>query len=63
MRTFADANLSLAETARRLFLAPNSVRSRLDRWKKLTGLDPWTLKGAVISVLAMETSADSFPDM
>jgi hypothetical protein len=63
VRTFSDANLSLAETARRLFLAPNSVRSRLDRWKKLTGSDPWTLRGAVVSVLALETGVDGLSDI
>ncbi|MCU1589547.1 MAG: transcriptional regulator, CdaR [Frankiales bacterium] len=62
VRTFAGANLSLAETSRRLLLSPNSVRSRLDRWKKLTGSDPWTLRGAVISVLAVETGAKGLPD-
>jgi sugar diacid utilization regulator len=54
VRAFAAADLSLAEAARRLYLTPNSVRHRLNRWKLLSGLNPWTLKGIMPALIALE---------
>lgn len=54
VRTFAAVDLSLAEAARQLHLAPNSVRHRLDRWTQLSGVSPWTLIGASRSLIALE---------
>ena len=51
VQAFAAANMSLAETARSMHLAPNSVRHRLQQWHRLTGYDPWTTSGLVRSCL------------
>ena len=39
IRTFFDTGLSIAETARRLFLHRNTLMYRLDKFEKQTGLD------------------------
>ncbi|MTD54962.1 helix-turn-helix domain-containing protein [Amycolatopsis pithecellobii] len=50
--TFAEGNMSIADTARLLNLHANTVTYRLDRWKKVTGWDPRTFDGLGKSVLA-----------
>lgn len=54
VRAFSEANMSLAETARRMHLAANSVRHRLQQWHRITGLDPWTTQGLVCSRLLID---------
>ncbi len=53
VRAFAASGFSVAESARRLHVSPNSLRYRLTRWQELTGWDPWTFDGLSRSVLAL----------
>lgn len=57
VRAFADADFSLAEGSRRLLLSQTSLRHRLNRWKQLTGWDPWTWDGMSRSLLALDLQA------
>jgi hypothetical protein len=52
VRTFAEGNMSIADTARLMNLHANTVTYRLERWKRLTGWDPRTFDGLGKSVLA-----------
>lgn len=46
IRAFAECNLNVKQTARRLDVHPNTVYFRLNRIRKLTGTDPRTFSGA-----------------
>jgi sugar diacid utilization regulator len=46
IRAFADCNLNVKQTARRLELHTNTVYFRLNRIRELTGVDPRTFSGA-----------------
>jgi hypothetical protein len=50
---FAECDFSLAETARRLSVHPNTVTYRLDRWETLTGWDPRTFSGLTRSIASV----------
>lgn len=50
---FAESNFSLAKTARRLTVHPNTVTYRLDRWETLTGWDPRAFSGLTRSIASM----------
>lgn len=54
VRTFAHADFSVAESARRLLVSHNSLRYRLNRWRALTGWDPWSYDGLSRSMTALE---------
>lgn len=56
---FADADMSIARTAARAHLHPNSVSYRLDRWSRLTGWDPRSFRGLVRSVTACRLAAEA----
>jgi hypothetical protein len=45
IRTFADCNFNVKQTARHLKVHTNTVYSRLNRINKLTGIDPRTYSG------------------
>src|SRR5262245_5813997 len=45
VRTFADCNLNVKETARRMSVHTNTVYFRLNQIKKRTGVDPRTFSG------------------
>ena len=49
---FADADMSIAATAQALHLHANSVTYRLDRWARMTGLNPRTFEGLAQSLIA-----------
>lgn len=49
---FANANMSIAGTAKAIHLHANSVTYRLDRWCRLTGLDARTFEGLSASIVA-----------
>jgi hypothetical protein len=53
VRVFAEADLSIAEGARRMRLSQNSFRYRLNRWQQLTSWDPRTFDGLARSVTAL----------
>lgn len=57
VRAFAESGFSIAETARRLRLHPNTVGYRLERWRVLTGWDPQTLDGVMRSLASLEIAA------
>jgi len=46
VRTFADSDLNVKETARRMSVHTNTVYFRLNQIKKRTGIDPRTFSGA-----------------
>lgn len=54
VRAFAAADLSLAGGSRAMLLSQTSLRHRLNRWKQLTGWDPWTWDGMTRSLLCLE---------
>lgn len=58
VQAFADNGLSLTAAARALFVHPNTVIYRLDRWHRLTGWDPRTFGGLVQSVACLRVSPD-----
>lgn len=60
IRTFFDSNLSIAETARKLFLHRNTLIYRLDKLKKMTGLDIRNFQDAVTCKIAMLLNAYIF---
>lgn len=49
---FAAQDMSIARTARACFVHANTVKYRLDRWSKLTKLDPRRLEDLQLSVIA-----------
>jgi hypothetical protein len=53
IRAFADCNLSVKQTARRLDLHANTVYFRLKRIKQLTGVDPRSFSGASLLLTAL----------
>ena len=53
MRAFADASLNVKQTARRLGVHANTVYFRLNRIRKLTGIDPRTFSGASLLLTAL----------
>ena len=44
---------SIAASAKGLYLQPNTVTYRLDRWQHLTGWNPRSLDGLLNSVVAL----------
>jgi DNA-binding PucR family transcriptional regulator len=61
-RHYLDSDLDVAQTARILFVHPNTVRYRLKRIGELTGCDPQRFSGQVelltIARLSEPTPAD-----
>jgi hypothetical protein len=53
IRVFADCSFSVKQTAQRLGIHANTVYFRLNRIKKLTGVDPRTFSGASLFLTAM----------
>lgn len=53
VRAFADSDLNVKRTARHLKLHANTVYFRLNRVKKLTGVDPRSFSGASLLLTAM----------
>lgn len=52
---FAESNLSQSAAARRLGIHTNTVGYRLTRWSELTGGEPRSAAGLVLSLAALET--------
>ena len=48
LRTYYACNMSLQETADRLFLHKNTLQYRLNRIRKITGKDPRIVKDAAV---------------
>lgn len=61
VRAFAAADFSLAQGARVMLLSQTSLRHRLNRWKHLTGWDPWTWDGMSRSLLSLEMTPIAVP--
>ncbi len=64
VRAFADSDLNVKRTARHLKLHTNTVYFRLNRIKKLTGVDPRSFSGASLLLTAMrvlDASANGNP--
>lgn len=57
VRVFANAEFSVAESARQIGISQNSLRYRLTRWHELTGWSPWSYDGLTRSVMALELAA------
>jgi hypothetical protein len=53
IHAFADANLNVKQTARRLGVHTNTVYFRLNRIKNLTGIDPRTYSGTSLLLTAL----------
>jgi hypothetical protein len=53
VRAFAGHGYSVTAGARALHLHPNTVKYRLDRWRELTGWDPWAPDGLTKSLLSI----------
>jgi hypothetical protein len=53
IRAFADSSLNVKQTAQRLGVHPNTVYFRLNRIKKLTGIDPRTYSGTSLLLTAV----------
>ena len=53
IRVFADCSFSVKQTAQRLGIHANTVYFRLNRIKKLTGVDPRTFSGASLFLTAL----------
>jgi hypothetical protein len=53
IRAFADCNLNVKQTARRVDVHINTVYFRLNRIKKLTGIDPRTFSGTSLLLTAL----------
>jgi sugar diacid utilization regulator len=53
VRAFADSDLNVKRTARHLKLHTNTIYFRLNRIKKLTGVDPRSFSGASLLLTAM----------
>lgn len=53
VKCFFDNNLNVSETARQLYIHRNTLMYRLEKVKKLTGLDVRIFDHAVIFKLAM----------
>jgi DNA-binding PucR family transcriptional regulator len=53
IRAFADCDLNVKRTARSLKLHPNTIYFRLNRIKKLTGVDPRSFSGASLLLTAL----------
>ena len=53
VRTFADCNFNVKQTARRLSLHTNTVYFRLNRIEKLSGVDPRTFSGTTLLLTAL----------
>lgn len=51
---FADADMSIADTAKAMHLHANTVTYRLDRWGQLTGWNPRTFDGLGRSLVACQ---------
>lgn len=58
---FAESGFSVAETARRLTVHPNTVAYRLERWRKLTSWNPRSFAGLAASMAALELGATGGP--
>jgi hypothetical protein len=54
VRTFADCSLNVKRTANRLDVHANTVYFRLNRVRKLTGIDPRTFAGASLLLTALK---------
>lgn len=54
IRTFFETNLSVTESAKRLFIHRNTLIYRLDKFEKLSGLDLRKFYDAMVTHLAME---------
>jgi hypothetical protein len=54
IRAFADCNLNVKQTARRVDVHINTVYFRLNRIKKLTGIDPRTYSGTSLLLTALQ---------
>lgn len=56
VRCFAESGFSVADTARRLIVHPNTVAYRLDRWRQLTSWNAKSFSGLAASMAALELS-------
>jgi sugar diacid utilization regulator len=64
IRAFAESDLNVKRTARRLKLHTNTIYTRLNRIKQLTGVDPRSFAGASLLLMALrllETKAADGP--
>ncbi len=65
IHVFADCNFNVKSTARKLSVHTNTVYFRLNRLKKISGLDPRTYAGAssiltALSLLEIHTDSKAF---
>jgi sugar diacid utilization regulator len=51
---FGRHGFSIAASAKDLYLQPNTVTYRLDRWQQLTGWNPRSLDGLLNSVVGLK---------
>jgi sugar diacid utilization regulator len=63
IRAFADCNFNVKCTAHRLGVHTNTVYFRLNRLKKISGLDPRTYAGASTILTALRLLEIRRPDM
>jgi len=54
LQGFFDNNLSITQTAKALFIHRNTLLYRLERVKKITGLDPKKFDDAVLLRIALK---------
>ena len=59
VHAFAEHGYSVTAGARVLHLHPNTVKYRLDRWRELTGWDPWAPDGLTKSLLSLRLFGSS----
>lgn len=57
--TFGAERFNVARASRRLFISPNALRYRLQRWHDLTGWNPLHIDGLAASVLAIRLRSDA----
>lgn len=57
VRAFARSGFSISRAAEELFVHPNTAAYRLGRWQELTGWDPRSLQGFLLSVVALDLPA------
>jgi len=59
VHAFVKHGYSVTAGARVLHLHPNTVKYRLDRWRELTGWDPWAPDGLTKSLLSLRLFGSS----
>ncbi|MDT3440739.1 MULTISPECIES: CdaR family transcriptional regulator [unclassified Pseudofrankia] len=55
VRAFSNSGFSISRTAQKLNVHPNTAAYRIDRWKKLSGLDLRSGRGLAASLIVVDT--------